>query len=109
MKKEMEEIIWRRKVYFCGREEKGGKYLEKENIVLVKERKNRERKGGKYLEEETILLRRRRKTEKEKEENIWRMEIFFLQRRRRMEKETKEKCKRSSWTQNVSHRACSHT
>ena len=35
MKEEMEEIIWRRKVYFCGREEKGGKYLEKENMILA--------------------------------------------------------------------------
>ena len=34
MKEEMEEIIWRRKVYFCGREEKGGKYLEKENMIF---------------------------------------------------------------------------
>ena len=44
----MEEIVWTRKIFFCGGEVKGGKYLEKENT----------------------FMRRKRTTEKEKEEKI---------------------------------------
>ena len=63
----------RRKILFCGGEGKRGTYLEMGNFLFLK----------------------RLKTKKEKEENIWR-------KRRRIEKETEGKCKRSSWTQNVS-------
>ena len=45
-----------RKIFFCGGEGKGGKYLEQENIFWT----------------------RRLKTEKEKEGKVWRLEIFFL-------------------------------
>ena len=76
--KEKEENIWRRKISF---------FVEK---------RSRERK---YLLKENMFKWRSIRAEKEKEENIW-------WRRRRMEV-TEEKCKRSSWTQNVSHRACS--
>ena len=65
--------------------------MEKEK----EEKKNREGKRGTYLEMGNFLFLKRLKTKKEKEENIWR-------KRRRIEKETEGKCKRSSWTQNVS-------
>ena len=50
MEKENEENIWRREIFFCGREGKGGKYLERKDIWSV--------------------------GEKEKEENIWRREKY---------------------------------
>ena len=37
-------------------EEKGGKYLEKENIWLAEEKKNDEGKGRKYLQKENIFF-----------------------------------------------------
>ena len=33
-----------------------GKYLEKENIFFVEEKKNGEGKGGKYLERENVTM-----------------------------------------------------
>ena len=51
----------------------GGKYLEKENIFFVEEKRNKEEKGGKHLEKENICLWR---IEKEKEKNIWRGNLF---------------------------------
>ena len=45
--------IWRRDFFVeenKNGEEKGGKYLEKENISYLEEKKNREGKGMKYLE-----------------------------------------------------------
>ena len=45
--------------------------MEKENIFLVGERKNREAKERQFLEKENIFLWRGRKTEKEKEENYF--------------------------------------
>ena len=45
---------------------KEGKYLEKENIVLVKERKNRERKGEKYLENKINRFAEKKENEENK-------------------------------------------
>ena len=63
----------KKKNIFCGGDEngkrKGEKYLEKENIWSMEEKKNQEGKGP----------RRKRKTEKEKEENNWRRNIFFVE------------------------------
>ena len=39
-----EESIWRRKIYFCGGEEKGGKYVEKENVTIAGRIANNKRK-----------------------------------------------------------------
>ena len=88
---------------------KGRKYLKKENIVFVRERKNREGKGKRYLEKENksfcreegkwgkyIVLRRRGKTKREKEDNIWKRKIYILQRRMRTEKEKEENVWRSA-------------
>ena len=46
-------FLWtgKRKMLFCG-QGKGVKYLEKENIFLVKEETNGEEKGGNYFEKE---------------------------------------------------------
>ena len=63
--------------------------MKKEKIFVAKEKKNGEGKGGKCLEKENILcgvkeiflfFRRRRKHEKEKKErggNIWRWKEYF--------------------------------
>ena len=53
--KEKEVNIWSWKIFFCGGEGKGGKYLEQENVFWT----------------------RRLNTEKEKEGNVWRVKIFF--------------------------------
>ena len=62
---------------FRGEEGKGGKYLEKENILFVEERKNGEEKGGEHLKRKMCFFVEEKKTEKEKEENILRKKVFF--------------------------------
>ena len=63
MKKEKEETIWRRKMFFVGNFFEGGK-------------QNGEGKGGKYSEEKNIWSLEEKKTKKEKEETIWRKKVF---------------------------------
>ena len=47
----MRQIFGEEDISFCKGEEKEGKYLEKENIFFLEEKKTTEGKGGKYLEE----------------------------------------------------------
>ena len=54
-----------------GKEGKGGKRLEKENIWSAEEKMKRKGKGGKYLEKEMFGPERRKRAVKEKEENNW--------------------------------------
>ena len=64
MWKNQEENISRRIIFFLVAEKKdgeGGKYLEKENIFFVEEKKTGERKGGKYLEKDNIFFVEERK------------------------------------------------
>ena len=53
--KEKEENIWRRKISFCGGEERERRYFEQENFFLVEGKKNGRGKGGKYNREENIV------------------------------------------------------
>ena len=88
-KTEKAEIFWRRN-FFCGDKEKGeGKgrrYLEKENVIFVEEKKTEKEIEENIWRRKICFLRRK----KEKEENIWRRKIYCLQGKRKTEKE-KEK------------------
>ena len=62
MEKEKEENIWRRKIFFAEKkngEGKGEKYLEKENIFILRMR----RKRMIYFEKEKILVVEEKKKE----------------------------------------------
>ena len=55
--KEIEENIWRRKIYFFAEKKgKGGEYLEKENILFAGEKKNREGEGENILDGENVTM-----------------------------------------------------
>ena len=66
------KLFGKGKYFICGGEEKGGKYLEKEKILLGRRRNAEKVKERNIWRKKKILLGRRRNTEKEKEENIWR-------------------------------------
>ena len=51
------------------------------NFWSSKEKNNREGKGEKYLKKENIQSVEEKKTEKEKEEHIWKRKIFGQQMR----------------------------
>ena len=55
--KEIEENIWRRKIYFFAEKKgKGGEYLEKEKILLAGEKKNRVGEGENILDGENVTM-----------------------------------------------------
>ena len=89
---EKEENIWRREIFFTEEEKngdrRGGKYLDKESIVLLKENilrviffrgeEKRKRKRGEVFGEGTFLGERNFWEEKENEKSTWGRNCFLL-------------------------------
>ena len=51
---EKEENIWRRKISFCGGEERERRYFERENIFLWRRRRTKEEKEENITEKKTL-------------------------------------------------------
>ena len=82
--KEKNENIWRMKIYSLQMRRKTEKA---ENFwrrnFFCEDKEKGEGKGRRYLEKENVIFVEEKKTEKEIEENIWRRIIFFCGEKRK--------------------------